>query len=59
MLTCRYDAVELFIAPTPSDGSVTQHYIEIELSPNTVLFTSNISNWGGDCSGIRSSHSKI
>lgn len=43
------DVVELFIAPQPANGQPTQHYIELELSPNSVLFVSNITNPYLDC----------
>jgi len=35
--------VEVFIAPKVGEAPV-HHYVEIELSPNSVLFASNITN---------------
>jgi len=46
------DVVEMFIAPasaSAADDAETYHYIEIEVSPNGVLFVSNITNYSGDC----------
>jgi hypothetical protein len=48
------DVVEMFIAPVKS-GDVeadVYHYIEMEVSPNGVLFVSNITNYSGDCTNF-------
>merc|ERR1712110_1229992 len=43
--------VETFIAPAPLNGPV-YNYIELELSPQGVLFASNITNPNLSCSGF-------
>jgi hypothetical protein len=42
--------VEAFIGPARADGKPITNYLEIELSPNSVLFASNITNPGLTCS---------
>lgn len=46
------DVVEAFIGPARVDGKPITNYLEIELSPNSVLFASNITNPGLTCSTI-------
>jgi hypothetical protein len=46
------DVVEAFI-PSPTSGNVDlHHYLEIEVSPNEVLFASHVANPNLTCSGI-------
>jgi len=45
------DVVELFIGS--KSHSSPAHYIEIEISPNNVLFVSNVTNYSGNCSNFQ------
>ena len=46
------DVVEVFVAPALPDGEPMHNYLELELSPNGVLFSANVTNPNLTCLGI-------
>ncbi|KAH3761812.1 hypothetical protein Pelo_6297 [Pelomyxa schiedti] len=48
----EYSVVEMFVAPASDASAAPYVYVELEVSPNGVLFVANITNTNGDCSGI-------
>jgi len=46
----NYDVVEIFV--TMDDAEVPTNYLEVEVSPNSVLFVASVYNPNGNCPGI-------